>query len=239
MSRFFLTIAFFIFSIPTLVAQNYRIAFNCTYGGYSLTDMKSFQQELYEDARENLELPFDILYDFPAYLGYELHGTLSYEKSEFGIHLASRSTGGRISYGDYSGTYNVDSNLNGLEVAGLIGYKLNQSDASDVGIRANLGVSFNSFDLASNIQLSEQPTNTDNLEFSSINALIGISMYFRVYFFKNVFLDAHLGYDLHIPGNLKLSTNKDYFLTFNDGDEVVMDWSGIRAGLGIGIRIQQ
>lgn len=216
--------------------KSIRISVNPVYGTYNMNAMKKFQDELYENANTSVGVPMALTNDFPGYYGYEVNLALNIEKLELGLMFASRSTGGRISYSDYSGKYNIDNYLKDMEVAVNVGYQALSSDRLELSINGTAGLAFTEHTLSSIFQLEGDSEQNEKYEFSSTNAILGPSLKLRYYPLKFVFVEVIGRYDLHISGKLAYSKNKEVYLEDSNDDLVRANWSGFRAGAGLGFR---
>ncbi len=212
-----------------ILSQNGKPFFEINYNTFSHSSLSNFQQEFKND---NPEIPTKITDDFPSNLGF----TMGYEFTNINVapFISYNSTGGKLSYSDFSGTLRVEQSLNALTIGGIYYFKINSIK--------NLGLGLKAFSMISNLNLSSYYKISDeiteeNIEFKSIDIGIGIQMNyeFPITFFN---LRTNIGYDLVIPGQLKFKENSDFHLINNSDKDVKAGWSGLRIGIGISIPIK-
>lgn len=217
--------------------QEYSFSINAMYGTYQMASMKKFQSDLYQNVSSSVNVPFKITDEFPGFIGYELSANMSLKKFFFGFQLATRSTGGRISYADYSGKYNIDNKLLNFEGHGVIGTTVYNTEKLTLNVAGQIGVALTNHELSSSLQLTNQNEQAESFKFSSLNVIVAAGSELRYYILNNVFVNFKARYDLHIPGKLTYKENTNAYLENDNGEEVKVDWSGIRGGIGIGLRI--
>lgn len=217
--------------------RSFKLSVAATYGTYAMNSMKDFQRGLYNDAIFAIDVPYKITDNFQGYAGYQLNLGFTVNKFEYGIQLSKRTTGGRIAYADYSGYHNIDNYLKNLELVSTFGYQVENSEYFEVIIGAAVGLAFTNHELSSVFQLNNELAQSESYDFSSINMIIGPSLKLRYYPINRLFIEALTQYDQHITGQLNYRNNQDAHLLNNNGEKVKANWSGLRGGLGIGIKL--
>lgn len=221
----------------TYVSENkIRVSFRPVYGTYSMNSMKNLQNELLDDAASATNVPFSITDNFPGYFGYEISLGMNVKSFEFGLQFASRSTGGRFSYSDYSGRFLIDNYLISKEITVHVGRKISKSDKIELFFGAIGGLAFTDHTLSSTFQLEGEDEFKERYQFSSSNIIVGPNISFRFFPIKYVFIDVNARYDLHLAGKLEYNQSEGNYLKNNDNKEVKAEWNGIRGGLGIGFK---
>lgn len=225
------------FSLQLSFGQDLSLSINAVYGSYQMNSMKGFQEELYNDVVSSIDVPFKITDNFPGFIGYEISAEKQIDNELFvGFKFAMRSTGGRISYADYSGKYNIDNKLRNYEGRGVIGTTVHKSEKLLLNISGHLGIAFTNHELLSSVQVFDQTTQ-DSYKFSSLNLILGIGSELRYFVLQKVFINVQSRYDVHLSGKLNYKENSDAYLQNNEGSPIKCDWSGVRGGLGIGMKI--
>lgn len=217
--------------------QNIGVSIGTSYGSYNMKDFKGFQEDLFADVSSDIDVPFKITDNFPAFFGYELSVNYRDDKWDYGVQAAYRSTGGRISYSDFSGKYNIDNELSTIEFRGSAGYNIYEFKKLEFFLNASSGIAYTRHDLGSVLQLTGQEGLDESFRFSSVNIIIAANAQLLYKVVDPVFLKFSLGYDYHIRGDLVFSENNDAVLTDTQGSEVRANWSGVRVGIGVGLRI--
>lgn len=237
MRKYLLVVAINFMISSILLAQPVMVSFHPVYGGYEMKSMKHFQEELFTDAVQ-MDLPFKIVDDFPAYIGYELQIGMDNDDLEYGLQFGGRSTGGRVSYSDYSGKYNIDNELRSFEVGTYIGLKAHESAKINFMMTVLFGVSFTNLNLISDFHLTDQEPQIETVDFASKNFLFAPGLKVRWTITKILFADFTARYDIQAPGKLRLSDDKRAHLENKKEEAVRANWSGFRIGIGLGFKIR-
>lgn len=217
-----------IITFLNLSAQSGKLFFETNYNTFSHSSLSDFQQEFKADLNP---IPIQIVDDFPANIGF----TLGYEiiDSNVAIFLGYNSTGGKLSYSDYSGVIRLEESLNAITIGGIYFLSLTDKEDFKIGFRGFTMYSqlnLNSYsEIGNNIQL-------DNLDFHSFDFGAGIQLNYE-YPLSFLILKANIGFDLVFGGKLKFKDNNEAHLINNSNQEVTTGWSGLRTGLGIAIPI--
>lgn len=212
-------------------SQNGEIFMELNYNTFSHSSLKSFQQEFIEDIPE---IPMEVNDNFPSNIGF----TLGYKLTSINTSLffSYNSTGGKISYSDYSGVIRITEPLNVYTFGGEYQIKLSKSKTNSpfsLGLRGLTMLS--NFEIENYTQISENITN-ENIKFQSINVGVGGRLIYE-YPISFFIIKASLGFDMTFGGTLRYKENNDFYLENNNGDKVKTNWSGLRTGLGIEIPI--
>jgi hypothetical protein len=131
----FTTIIFLSLSFSTIGScQELVVGASIGYSTFSMGDLKELQNELLN------QLPFDgkIVESFPGYLNYSINISLARPTLYYGIVLGRTSTGARISYSDYSGSYSLDQLAQMTYLGGTIAKKVNRNQKIDLYIGGQL-----------------------------------------------------------------------------------------------------
>lgn len=234
----FLGFALSILSVKTACSQDLKFSIAPVYGSYNTVLLKDFQETLRNRAVIDFQLPIERTDDFPGYFGYELSLAVGLGKFEFGLQGASRSTGGRISYSDYSGQFAIDNYLTNKEVMVSVGIMLEKSDVSEIAAGINAGMAFTDHTWSSRLHLQGGEPLEQLLEFESLNKVLGVNFRYRYYLLSWAYAELIFRYDHHFTGELKwVEDNNAYLLDTVNGKVVQANWSGFRLGLGIGVKL--
>jgi hypothetical protein len=232
-----------IFNILSLVMHQgyaqgiFEFTLGVNYGTFAMKDLKDLQESYLTDLQPDIAA--EIQYKFPPYYGYGLCLNFVGEGYSIGIEGGYNSTGGRVSYSDYSGKLLVDQLVRAPKIS-LQGQFLLSKEESGKSIKfyllTSLGTSFNTYNLDYSIEAANTAPYSESIKFNSMNIQLGGGFLARKNF-KRIFLTTEIKYQHDFAGNLKLSTNSDYTLLTPKGDKAKVDWSGIRFGIGIGISL--
>lgn len=227
--RYSIVIISFLASIP--VSGQFRTSLSVGYGTYRMSNLKAFQKELLADFPEDSR----ITEDFPGYLYYDL--TIAQPLSDqlrMGISATYGSTGGRLSYKDYSGEVTGNQLVRYLGVG--VPFKLSVYDNPDKELSLNLvltpQVSMNWLTLEFYSRLNNQ-SDESRYKFRSLNFAIepGISATKSFGLWE---IDFFGGYNVNVvKGNLFFTKNEEAYLQDANGDPVKIDLSGLRFSLGV------
>ncbi|WP_157831432.1 hypothetical protein [Confluentibacter flavum] len=222
-------VVIFIIYSSICYSQSGNIFLEFNYNTFSHTSLKSFQQEFIKDIPE---IPIQVNDNFPSNIGF----TLGYKvgKINTSLFFSYNSTGGKISYSDYSGVIRITQPLDAYTFGGE--YQINFSknkEGFSLGLRA--------FSMLSNLTVENYTQILNNItdekvKLQSINFGLGGRLIYEypVSFF---IIKASLGFDITFGGTLKFKENNDFYLENNNGEEVKSNWSGLRTGLGVEIPI--
>jgi len=220
-----LLMAFVYFNVQA--QNNISAIVEVNYNTFSHTDLKNFQLQLRDDINE---VNLDINDDFGANIGYSFG--IKIEDLNTQLFASYNSTGGKISYSDYSGLIRLTQLLKVYTLGGEYQIKLSENSSKNVfyfGGRAF--VNYTQLDLESYSKISNT-TSTESIDFNSIDIGLGIRFIYDIPI-SVVKLRLNLGYDLVLGGELKFKENNDFALEDDDGDRINAGWSGFRSGIGI------
>jgi hypothetical protein len=116
-------------------SQTGKIFLEANYNSFSHTSLSDFQEEFKNDL---VPIPLQTTDDFPANIGF----TVGYEitDSNIALFLGYNSTGGKLSYSDYSGVVRLEESLNAITFGGI--YYLDLSEKKDFRIALKLFLCF-------------------------------------------------------------------------------------------------
>ncbi len=196
------------------------------YGEYRMEDHKDKQLELMRELKNTYNLPFIITNDYPAHAGYELLFNGAFERWTLGTKIAVRTTGGRVQYRDYSGSYSVDRQLMITEVTEFIGLRVTNKlpFSSDLGL--NIGFGQTKDEYSQVIELTDGDVNTYSNQYTTITGILGPES-------RSQFL---------ISNKFLVQVMAAYDMQFYESHDVYVvskpDWSGWRFGIGLGIQFE-
>lgn len=220
-----------IFTTTCVFSQKGKFFFETNYNTFSHSSLKEFQNEFIKDITF-VSLNRDD--DFPSNIGF----SAGYKISKFNtaFFVAYNTTGGKISYSDFSGLIRVSEELKGYTVGGEYQLDLRNEDYKGdffVGFRGF--VTFSSLEIDSHTQIGTS-VNEDFISFSSRDFGLGTRIIYEypISFFK---FRVILGFDYVIGGELKFDDNNDFYLQNNKEEKVKTGWTGLRTGIGFSIPI--
>lgn len=206
-------------------AQTTSLRVEANIGSFTMTDPKEFQDGLPSAllGKDYKSIPYKTYHNFGPTPGYDVVLTFPIGPTEWSILGGYNSTGSRLHYKDYSGEIKVDQVISNMHFA--IDYSL-VTLPGHYGILFKpsiaAGIAFSDHKLESLFVLQGLPTDTYNDHLTSRQwfALPSCKMEYQV---SRFLLMARLGYHVQI----------------NFNDDFRPNWSGIRAGAGIGIILKK
>lgn len=214
----------------SIKAQGNGIYIEVNYNTFLHTNLKSFQEEFIADISEIQLIKND---EFPSNIGF----TLGYKISAINtsIFTSYTSTGGKVSYSDYSGIIRITQAIQGFTLGSEyllnLNSKANNKGEFDLGLRGFF--TFSELEIESYTSLTDQ-SETDSVGFNSMDLGGGIRLIYEypVAFFK---LRASFGFDAVIGGKYIFKDDQKLYLEDNSGNQVRNGWTGLRAGIGVTI----
>ncbi len=240
MKKLMISAAIFIatFNLSNISAQHVTVGYSGGYGTYAMDDMKDFMSKI------KYILPIDVvtINNFRGYYNQTIQAGYALPEHQFGLEYGMMSTGGKIGYSDYSGFLYEELNMKADKFGVYYRYLFyNQAiNKNKLSAFASLspGVLFSKMDLEENFELNVpagveiDPSREDKATFESTNFYVlpqlGLSFNFLKYFCAQL----AVGYEIGINGNMELKGSSSLGEYRNN---YKMDWSGLRANLGITI----
>ena len=209
-----------------LFPQGGNIFVEANYNTFSHGSLKEFQQEFVDDVPE---VDLRINDDFPSNFGF----TVGYRIDPVNISIfgSFNSTGGKISYSDYSGTIRLTQPLNGYTFGGVYEIYLGNQNNLSLGLKG-----FSTYSSLKIISFNEIANSTDRqeLKLHSIDYGIGASLIYE-YPVGFITLRASAGFDFVLGGKLFFNDEDNLYVENNNGDPVRTGWTGLRTGIGVAI----
>jgi hypothetical protein len=228
MKKIILTI-FIFFITGNSFSQSGKIFAEINYNSFSHSLLSEFQQEFIGDLPSTISI--ETVDDFPSNIGF----TVGYEivNINTSIFMSYNSTGGKISYADFSGIIKLEQLLTGITLGGIYDIPLDKKKRFKLGLKGFAMLS--SLDIESTSMIGSD-ANNDSLSFDSFD--YGLGAQFRYEYPVSFFIiRAHIGYDVVLSGKLKFQEIKEAHLLNNSGEDVKTGWTGLRTGVGIAIPI--
>lgn len=218
----------FIITATTIKAQD--ILFGAGFGGgtFSMNSTKEFNQFI------SSGLPFkaELTTNFPPYFFYKAEVLYSFPESfALGVNLSSTSTGSRLSYADYSGSYKLDNVQNGV----FAGIKILEGQAPGKVTGFNLGlecgVALSKMNIDESMKVFDQTT-SDNTEVSSMGFYVQPGVYYFIVPKSQFRFSANVSYYFGIEKGYHLPNQKDAQLINPDTQKQIKpQWDGFRIGV--------
>jgi hypothetical protein len=223
-----------VFLLPVVCVAQSKFYIEGIVGTYSMKGMKEFQNELNNDIVSS-GFHTKVLADFPMSMqvtaGFD---KILGDKYAIGGYLNYAFTKGHIHYGDYSGELYTDQNVSRI----LLGCRAATILAGGFEAYGKVGFNYTMLDLDFVTNIYGGPSQRDVLEFYStgINIEPGISW---TYSYKKLLLSLQAGYEISLQGKTIFKENNEAHLLNDAGGKVIINWSGMRLGLGLAYKLGQ
>lgn len=221
-----------VFYYSGVAAQDNMFLFKLGVGSYSMSTQKLFQKEFHEEIR----LPLEVVHEFPAYLSFG--STIGFKVSNnsiAGLWFEYSSTGGRLHYKDYSGEALLDQLLKAYQPGFFYQIKVNKSEKWPIYGTIHGSVAFSKLNLTSALIIGDI-TDKEELDLKSTNIAIRPGILVQKKITSFVF-QAGLGFEIATHGSLKSDDDSISNMYTLSGEEVKVEWDGLRAFVGIGFLI--
>lgn len=221
----YILIAFLYTAMPA--PAQVSLSFATGLGSYSMGDLKSMQK----DFTTYYQVKTDVNSDFPPYAYYEGSFSFSYSPKFYSeIFVGYGSTGGRVSYADYSGQAAMTHKVNYTSITGSFGFRWQQRNFEfQCVLRTGTILSTLKIDQFENIggnRWTHQGKYTCEAFVFEPN--------FRVTRFSGPFgIFAFAGLNATSGGEFESVDTVDYITTPIGFYVVGADWSGLRIGVGV------
>jgi len=219
----------------TTTAQNVYTSFGVNYASFAMEDATEFQDELWRQ----LPVRSEKMSEFPNFFGYEGKVYLAFSKFQVGLFGAFNSTGSRLSYSDYSGSFEYNQTATMTQFG--IGFEYALS--SDIEkpwqpfVSVQVAKGWTNFTIDDMMVVGSQMLVEEKLEFESGHVTIQPGVGLRRTLFKKVFATGQAGYLIDIAEPLQYKEDNDLYLFDDNYNKVSADWSGFRLSLSVGLQL--
>lgn len=221
-----------LFLLPLRLSAQLSISHSAGVGSYAMHDLKDLQTRM----KKRFPLEGKIMSSFPMYWYNEASIKMIFDNNlVIGGYASYCSTGGRISYSDYSGGLNVDQLLECYSLSSLIGraFKYHNGTVILEGY-VMPGVSLTKYDQVHDETINDvRQKNSNSYRGFNIFVQPNVSLTKR---YRAVGVRAGIGYyQTFQSGYLYDNDNEDegsYLRESYDGKAITPDWSGIRLNVG-------
>lgn len=230
MKAYLILLLFFLFSTAFAQESN-SLLFRVGVGTYSMKSQKLLQQ----DFNTNSRIPFRAVHSFPPFMTFGgSFGVRISERASVGLWAEYASTGGRLSYSDYSGHATIDQALNSYQIGPFAQYRINKSIDWPIYVTLHSSLVRTNQKLTSEIEVGAN-IDKENFTMKSTNYGLrpGIMLTRDLHPFT---FQAGLGAELQFHGDMDVKSNNAIFTT-SDGKNLVSQWDGLRLTLGIGFKL--
>jgi len=203
--------------------------------GLATFDM-TLMKELNKDICSSLPFEAKIVSNFEPYFYWKPSVSVLDDVWIYGLTYSFQSSGSRVSVGDYSGEYRMDLRVQSNNIGGFMGAKLVSKKYFQTMARFEMGILYSKFSMAEHLELTDYWNTYDHIDAKGVNMYAEPSVRFYVGI-KTIALFLNLGYQFQLDKEALYVGTKDYSLTDNHGRNLSVNWSGLRLGLGLSIRL--
>ncbi len=216
--------------------QSISIRFETDYAEFDMNSLRNLQNETTDLVASTLQIPLKNVDSFPASYSYQWY--LSFyntESIESGFIYEFSSCGARSDYRDYSGSYTINylMKAHGIGLYLELRKQLDHSSNLVFGVKGFLIGSI--FTLIENLKIYDI---TESQEIEAESGSLGFNPYIAIeYKISFVLFRCSIGYHINNNADLQISDSDETYLLSPKGSRINTNWSGLRAGIGVGIRI--
>ena len=195
--------------------QGWSFEYSLGYGTYKLDDVKAMQDMMLKFNGFGLKETDR----FPGYITHSIALGYSTGYHHFGSNISYLTTGGRLHRADYSGSYLVNTIINGYRLGTFYRYYINTESASfRIHFQISSGVLFSNLKMKEKVHIfyhSAEESNTLKSTGMYMEPTIGVTYHFLDW----LYFSLGGGYEVDFSGTLKFS-----------GQETQMKahWNGLR-----------
>lgn len=225
-TQVFIFLMFFTY-IKISAQNNISAIVEINYNTFSHNDLRDFQQQLRGDINEVDLLVND---DFGANIGYSIG--IKVERINTQFFASYNSTGGKISYSDFSGIIRLTQLLKAYTLGAEYQFKLSQNSSKQELYLGGRGfINLSQLDLESYSRISNS-VSSESLGFNSLDLGFGVRLIYDIPI-SIIKLRLNAGYDFVLGGKLNFKDNSDFYLEDDQGDAIKTGWGGFRSAIGI------
>lgn len=194
-----------------------------SYNTYAQKDLKKLQT----DVKNSLSFPAKATESFPAFFGFEGGISKYFKNMKLGGFVFYTTTGGRLSYADYSGVYVYDQDLEMLSVGLNVKSLVVNKERANFGLGVKLGLALTNYNESERFELYNVVQNQSKLDLKSNGFSLRIYAGTEIKIFKMLHLNTEIGYEVNASSEFKYQ-GKD--------TNIKPNWSGLRLAMGFLIR---
>lgn len=217
----------FLLISPNLTAQLGELYSTIGYNFYNNKEIKSFQNGLKND----IDLPIEITDDFPDYYGFKIgYLTPAIVNFKFDVFVSNYTTGGKISYADYSGGLSITQELDAINIGVSMLYHIEK--VNNLYLKASLLLSGSNLNVNQEYYVYDYQE-MESMDFKSLGLGVEIGIKYDI---DLKYIKVLMGADVSLYSPSEL-WHEEYSLIDSMGKEVHINWSGFRFYTGLSIPI--
>ncbi|WP_224994531.1 hypothetical protein [Cesiribacter sp. SM1] len=210
-----------------------EIRLGAGYGSYSMGDLEALQ----ENSMQGIGVNIKATERFPAYFNYSLRYLFKSKVDDhFGVVAEMGSTGGRIGYADYSGSYREDQLLRYRRIGVVVESYRALPKGFDGWLGCEASLLFSKLIYEGEISLTGAGSTSEHYTFYALGGAVQpyLALERKIGFIR---LGAQAGVCLSLSEGFSLKEDRNIKLV-NPGkssEEVVPGWSGWRLSMYVGV----
>jgi hypothetical protein len=226
--RFLLGVLLLFIIAENNFCQNYSFRFKASYGTYNLEEITGFHRLLRNEV-SSIGINPKIVKEFPPYLNFQVQFYFMRDDYNLGLFLGKASTGGRITYSDYSGEVTINTIISKYPIGITVEKFINRHGNLSLFVIAQLSYILSYLDVNEYLKIfSENQINS--LEFIShgIGFEPGVGLDYN---YKSFLLRGEFGFFVNYSGDFNGKGEQGNL------NGISAEWWGFRAGLVVGFNI--
>lgn len=203
--------------------------------GYAASHMKDLKALLVNYERQS-DFPLKTTNNFEPFFSFGGTATIAFRKWEMGADLTLLSTGGRVHYKDYSGEVGFDILCKSVSFGMIARYTVLEHNKVtgflSMMLHANSSnVKFNEF-----FKLGDD-NESNTFQAQSVGILATPMLGANYAVTKSFYAGMRLGFSVDTGGGLHAKGNRDAILVNDNGDQLLTNWSGLKAEVAVGFKL--
>ena len=210
------------------------IAVTSGLAGYSFNQMKEETLAI----QQKISFKTSITDNYNSYYYYGISGSYRLtDKLNLGLNYQQISTGSRIGYSDYSGSFRLDQQVDGYQIGSNIGYIGWTNNGFSLEGNVLLSAIYTKHRIASFIAIGSQQEESSE-KFSAVGLIAEPNLHFY-YRYHMLQFGVKAGYCLNINDSLRWSEDNEAIYVDSKGNKMKPNWSGYRIGATLAIVLPQ
>lgn len=209
---------------------SWSVGVNVGLATFSMKDLKAYQRE------KQQAMPFDarVTESFPSFLNYSVSGSYTDSTRFYDIFIGRTSTGGRLSYSDYSGSYTSDLTAQMQYVGGSIGFRVARIGKVNMFTSVQAMLYANELEEETSLVIQGVSTEGEINNYVSLNFGVGPAIDLHRTF-KSILVRFQGAYEFHLAGRLinEESDADEQYMVNSKHEEIRLQAGGARVKLGI------
>jgi hypothetical protein len=203
------------------------LGFEINYNNYSLSSFKNFRNEIVN----TLPVEAKVTENFPAFIGFKGLYSNKYKNYKFSVFFGYNSTGGRISYSDYSGKLLIDQVLNIYSTGVQLYIPLYQRNNYSLYLAPNSSFAFTTIKFSQKVEIySEKQEESEKFKSTSLGFGLVFKLSKKI---KCIEIVTECGFDYFLPSDIWLSNNRELYLVDKYSKKVKCELDGWRTGISL------